>query len=74
MIATANATLYFFQNITELISSDHYSIPGTTHHTNCLRRVAGRLGLDFVVAGIKFVNRQVGKHALHYYTILECDS
>ena len=26
-----------------------------------LRRIAGRLGLDFVVSGVKFANRQIGK-------------
>lgn len=28
---------------------------------NLLRRFAGRIGLDFVVAGIKFANRQLGE-------------
>jgi hypothetical protein len=27
-----------------------------------IRRIAGRLGLDFLVAGCKYVNRQVGEY------------
>ena len=27
-----------------------------------LRRIAGRIGLDFVVSGIKFANRQIGMY------------
>ena len=41
--------------------SDRYRLPGATDHRSCIRRIAGRLGLDFVVAGIKFANRQLGK-------------
>ena len=26
------------------------------------RRIAGRLGLDFVVSGVKFANRQIGEY------------
>lgn len=39
---------------------DDYRIPGTYAHTSKLRRVAGRLGLDFAVSGVKFFNRQLG--------------
>jgi len=36
--------------------------PGKTESNNVfLRRIAGRLGLDFVVAGVKFANRQIGE-------------
>ena len=38
-----------------------YRLPGTTYHTSVIRRVFGRLGLDFLVAGMKFFNRQIGK-------------
>jgi hypothetical protein len=38
-----------------------YQIPGTSKHKNVLRRIAGRLGLDFVVSGFKFANSQLGK-------------
>jgi hypothetical protein len=37
------------------------STPGKTHSTTMIRRVAGRLGLDFMVAGVKFANHQLGK-------------
>jgi hypothetical protein len=42
-------------------NSSHDTLPGTTYHRKRIRRVAGRLGLDFVVTGIKFFNRQLGK-------------
>jgi hypothetical protein len=37
------------------------AVPGKSRHSNILRRIAGRLGLDFVVAGVKFGNHQLGK-------------
>jgi hypothetical protein len=40
------------------------STPGKSRHDNTLRRIAGRLGLDFVVAGVKFANHQLGKYCL----------
>jgi hypothetical protein len=42
-------------------SRSYDALPGTTYHRNAIRRVAGRLGLDFVVTGVKFFNRQLGK-------------
>jgi hypothetical protein len=45
-----------------IMSNNSYdTLPGTTYHRKRIRRVAGRLGLDFVVTGIKFFNRQLGK-------------
>jgi hypothetical protein len=44
-----------------MTSNNFDTLPGTTYHRNAIRRVAGRLGLDFVVTGIKFFNRQLGK-------------
>ena len=35
------------------------STPGKSTSSNMFRRVAGRLGLDFVVAGVKFANHQL---------------
>ena len=37
--------------------------PGTTLHPQTIRRFAGRLGLDFFVAGVKFFNHQLGEYA-----------
>ena len=31
-----------------------------------LRRIAGRLGLDFIVSGVKFANRQIGECTREY--------
>ena len=39
---------------------EKYKLPGAQRHPNRLRRIAGRLGLDFLVAGVKFANRQLG--------------
>jgi hypothetical protein len=41
---------------------DSYSLPGTTYHSQTARRLAGRLGLDFVMAIFKFFNRQLGEN------------
>jgi hypothetical protein len=46
----------------QLHELDRYRLPGTAYHSSMFRRVAGRLGLDFVVAGIKFANRQLGEY------------
>ena len=36
--------------------------PGGQDIDRCwARRIAGRLGLDFLVAGLKYVNRQFGR-------------
>lgn len=37
------------------------STPGKSKSSNMFRRIAGRLGLDFVVAGVKFANHQLGE-------------
>jgi hypothetical protein len=36
-------------------------VQGNKHHTNLFRRLAGRLGLDFVVSGFKYANSQLGE-------------
>jgi hypothetical protein len=43
------------------VEDSTYRLPGTTIHTSKIRRVAGRLGLDFAVSGVKFFNRQIGE-------------
>lgn len=49
---------------TILEAKKKYKAPGSSSdNRSMIRRFAGRLGLDFVVAGIKFANRQLGKSA-----------
>ena len=40
---------------------DPLVVPGTNNHSSRIRRIAGRFGLDFIVAGVKFFNRQLGE-------------
>ena len=35
---------------------------GQDKELRLIRRIAGRLGLDFFVAGLKYANRQVGEY------------
>lgn len=55
------------------------STPGKSKSSNMIRRVAGRLGLDFVVAGVKFANHQLGECAyrlvsssIHFISASDC--
>lgn len=42
-----------------------YKVPGSlSEERSIFRRLAGRVGLDYIVAGFKFANRQLGKLSL----------
>eukprot|EP00980_Cylindrotheca_fusiformis_P026200 scaffold15514_cov129-Cylindrotheca_fusiformis.AAC.8 len=58
---TGNSVIFPADSASRIASK--YQVPGSTKHNNFLRRIAGRLGLDFVVSGFKFANSQLD-HAM----------
>ena len=54
-------SLFQSRSKSEYSDKHRYKLPGSTTHSNMFRKMAGRLGLDFVVSAFKFANSQLGK-------------